>query len=138
MTHSRSSVDDLAIVSRSTTVDHALETLRRCVADLNYTSESLEVATGRNKAHISRVLNGIKPMTLEFLTALPTDLQGLYEQRRAEHFGLIVVRPLAGLEAQRAFVAGALGLLTSTGLPTKADAMVKAGLHEQPRAAVNE
>jgi hypothetical protein len=104
------------------------------VADTNYTLESLSAAMGRDKAYISRVLHGEKPMTLLFITELPDDLEALYEQRRAEHFGRIVVEPLSGVDAQRAFVAGALGLMSGSVLPEKASTMAKATLAEPAKA----
>lgn len=121
----RSTTIDRAEPARSTTVDLNLALLRQCVSDLGYTLDALEAATGTDRSYIGKVLNAEKPLSLPFEVALPLDLISEYRKRQAEALGLIVVRPLVGVDAQRAFVAGALGLLTSTGLPARADAMIK-------------
>ena len=96
---------------RSTAVDQALTLLRRAVSDCGYTLDALESSMGKGRAHIHRVLHGEKAFTLEFLTTLPDDVQARYEQLRAEHFGFIVVTPLAGDDAVKGFVGGLMGLL---------------------------
>lgn len=98
---------------RSTAVDQALALLRRAVADCDYTLDALEAAMKKNRAYIGKVLNGEKPMSLEFITALPDDVEARFEQLRAESFGLIVVAPASAESAAKHLVAGLLGLLTS-------------------------
>lgn len=96
----------------STDVDSALALLRTAVHDCGWTLDALAAHMHRDKSLVSRVLNGERPMTLSFLVALPNDVEALYESRRAEHFGLIVVAPLHGPDAVKAFVGGLLGVLT--------------------------
>lgn len=96
---------------RSTSVDQALALMRRAVADCGYTLDALETAMGKGRAYIHRVLQGDAPMTLEFITCLPDDVEARYEQLRAEHFGLIVVQPVEGDQAVRNLVSGLFGVL---------------------------
>ena len=96
---------------RSTAVDQALCLLRRAVADCNYTLDALEAAMGKGRAYIHKVLQGEKPLTLEFITALPDDVEARFEQLRAESFGLIVVPPVEGETAIRNLVSGLIGVL---------------------------
>lgn len=119
----------------STDVDTALALLRTAVQDCGWTFDALEAFMGKgyDKSLISRVLNGERPLTLKFLVALPNDIEALYEKRRAEQFGAVVVEPLSGIEAQRAFVAGFMGLLSSR-LPERADRMAKAEPTERKKA----
>lgn len=92
---------------------------------------------GGDKSVISKVLSNQRPMTKEFEKALPDDVEALYAQRKAEGFGLIVVAPLTGLDAQRAFVAGALGLMASP-LPSRAGVTAKAEIRPAREQAVGE
>src|SRR5215207_819965 len=94
--------DGTCALSTATAIDRALLLLRRAVADCNYTLDALEAATGKNRAHIHRVLHGERPLTLQFLAALPTDLKARYAQLCAEALGFIVVTPLHGREAVQA------------------------------------
>lgn len=107
----RSTAVDRGIDDGSTAVDQALVLLRRAVADRGYTLDALSAAMGKDRAHIHRVLQGEKPLTLQFITALPDDLEARYEQLRAEAFGFIVVTPLEGPDAVKGFVGGLMGLL---------------------------
>lgn len=77
----------------STPVDQATELLRKAVNDCGYTLDALESAMGKNRAYIGKVLNGEKPASLEFITALPDDAEARFEQLRAERLGLIVAQP---------------------------------------------
>lgn len=97
---------------RSTAVDQALVLVRRAVADCGYTLDALESAMGKNRAYIHKVLQGEKPMSLEFITALPDDIEARYEHLRAEAFGLIVVAPAPDADtAMRQLVSGLCGVL---------------------------
>jgi transcriptional regulator with XRE-family HTH domain len=111
----------------STSVDDTLAVLRTCVHERGWTLDALEAEMDVDKSLISRVLNGERPLTLPFLLALPDDVEALYEQRRAEAFGLIVVAPVNGEQAVRNLVSGLLGVL-SPQLPTRANRMAKAAL----------
>jgi hypothetical protein len=116
--------------TRSTNVARNVELLRSSAKDLGYTLDALEAAIHPTvgRAYIGKVLSGEKPLRLEFEVSLPIDLLTEYRKRQAEEYGLIVVQPLTGLAAQRAFVAGALGLLAA--VPAKA-AMAKADVRPQ-------
>lgn len=129
------SVDQQAL-SRSTDVDQALALLRQAVQERGWTLDALAAAMGKDRAYIGKVLNGDKPFTLEFLVALPDDVEARYEHLRAEHFGLIVVQPLEGADAHRAFVAGFLGMVAPR-LPARASGMAKAELRDVERRAVS-
>lgn len=96
---------------RSTSVDQALELMRRAVSDCGYTLDALETAMGKGRAYIHRVLQGEAPMTLDFITSLPDDVEKRFEQLRGEHFGLIVVEPAEGDAAVRNLVSGLFGVL---------------------------
>jgi hypothetical protein len=113
----------------STDVDNDLALLRRCVHDLGYTLDSLGVEMRLDKSLVSRVLNGERQCTLSFIKALPDDIEALYKSRQTEGFGRIVVEPLTGPDAARAFVSGFFGLIGgSPRLPARADRMAKAPL----------
>lgn len=114
----------------ATNVDTALALLRRCIHDTGWTLDALGAEMDLDKSLISRVLNGERPMTLRFLVALPDDVEALFEQRRAESFGLIVVAPVSGEQAVKNFISGAFGLLAPK-LPRKADRMAKAALEPE-------
>lgn len=98
-------------VSADAIVERALVLLRRSVAERGYTLDALEAATGKGRTHIHRMLNGDRPLTLQFLASLPADLKADFAKRAAEALGLIVVTPLEGQEAVRAVVSGLVGLL---------------------------
>jgi hypothetical protein len=106
------SVDRLA-PARSTDVDQALALMRRAVADCGYTLDALEAAMGKDRAYIHKVLQGDKPMSLDFIVALPDDVEARFEQLRAEHFGLIVVAPVDHATAVRQLVSGLVGVLAT-------------------------
>lgn len=84
---------DRTRASRSTSVDQATALLRKAVADCGYTLDALEAAMGKGRAYIGKVLNGEKPVSLEFITALPDDVEARFEQLRGEDLGLIVATP---------------------------------------------
>lgn len=124
----KASIDDRTDGDRSTDVDRALTLLRQAVADTGWTLDALAADMHIDKAHISRVLNGEKRLTLEFVVALPDDVEALFEKRRAEHFGHIVVTPAAtASDAVQQLVSGLVGVLAPR-LPAKASAMCKAEL----------
>jgi hypothetical protein len=119
--------------SRSTDVDQALVLLRTAVSECGYTLDALEVVMSKGRAYIHRVLQGDKPLTLEFITALPDDVEALFEKKRAEHFGLIVVEPVEGEVALKHFVGGLLGILAPR-LPARAERMAHADLPATKKA----
>jgi hypothetical protein len=93
-------------------------------------SEALALFMGLPDRHyLYKMLSGDKPIGLKHLNALPDDVEAIFARRYAEQFGLIVVAPLTGLEAERAFVAGLMGVLRGR-LPEKAGAPLKAELDQ--------
>lgn len=113
--------------TRSTAVEHALSLLRRAIADCGWTFDALEAHTGKDRSYLSAIFSGDRPCRLDFLVSLPEDVRRRYSELVAEHNGWIVVRPLTGIEAQKAYVAGALGLLK----PTMAKASLGAELKSE-------
>ena len=100
---------------RSTSVDQARDLLRRAVADCGYTLDALEAAMGKGRAYIHKVLQGEKPLSYDFVIALPDDVEARFEQLRAESFGHIVVTPAPDAKtAAEHLVSGVLGLLATT------------------------
>lgn len=114
-------------------IAESLARLRSSVKDLDYSLEALAVAMGEKpeyKAYISRVLNGEKPLTHAFLIALPDDVEALWHSKEAEAFGRIVVTPASGADAPKQFIAGFLGLMHATALPSTAGVPLKAAMPE--------
>jgi hypothetical protein len=95
----------------STDVDRARELLRKAASDCGYTFDALGAAMGKDRSYVHRVLNGPDRVTLDFITALPDDVEAKYEQLRAEGFGLIVVAPVDEGTALKHLVSGLVGLL---------------------------
>jgi hypothetical protein len=130
-------------VALSTSVDSALLSLRQAIDELGWTLDALaahmQAVTGKpgyDKSLISRVLSDERPLTLTFLVALPLDVQSLYEAKRAEYFGHVVVAPLVGPAAIKAFVAGLVGVLGVHQLPARADQMARASLQPSKQSEV--
>jgi transcriptional regulator with XRE-family HTH domain len=111
----------------ATHVDRALALLRKCASDLGWTGDALAAHMGKDKSYISRVLNGEKPMTLEFLIALPDDLEAAWHSASAESFGRLVVEPVSGDLAVRNLVSGLFGVLAPS-LPERASRMARASV----------
>lgn len=97
--------------SRSILVDQATARYRKAVADCGYTLDALETVMQKGRAYIHKVLQGEKPMSLEFTTALPADVKERYAQLDAEECGFIVVAPVSGDEAIKHLVGGLVGVL---------------------------
>lgn len=114
-------------VDRARERDQWLQHLRQAMNDTGWTIDALAAHWGIHRSHVQRLYDGDKPWSVDRLLSLPDDLEARLEAIRAEYFGLIVVEPLRGLEAQKAIVAGLIGLM-SPQLPTKAGKPVKAGL----------
>jgi hypothetical protein len=113
------SVED-AGTALATDVANVLAVLRVCVREKGWTLDALEAEMNRraggrgfDKSYISRVLNGERPLTLSFILALPDDVEALFESKRAESFGQIVVAPVRGEDAMRHLVTGLVGVLAS-------------------------
>lgn len=107
-----------------------LARLRACISDRGYSLEALAVAMGKGEsyaAYISKVLTAEKPLSYEFIIALPDDVEAEFHSRSAKDFGRMVVTPATGEDAVRQFVAGLFGLLQPQ-FPEKASAPLKAAL----------
>jgi hypothetical protein len=120
---------------RSTAVDHALELLRRAVADTGHTLDSLEHAMNKGRAFIHRVLNGDARCTLDFIVALPDDVEARFEELRAEYFGRVVVAPVSDDEARRCLAIGLFHTYGVAQLPARAERMAKATVAPTPAKA---
>lgn len=131
--------DDVVQPGTSTTVDHDLSVLRQVIADLDWTCEAIAAAMGRGesyKTHVSRVVNGERPMSHEFIKALPDEIEIEWHARLAEQGGRIVVAPATDHhDAMKQTVAGLLGLLAPQ-LPVKASRMARAAIAPAVRKAV--
>src|SRR3989442_11997004 len=79
------------MLARSMAVDQALGLLRQAVMHCGYTLDALEAHTGKNRAYVSRVLNGEARCTLDFIVALPCDVKKEFARLTAEHFEFVVV-----------------------------------------------
>ena len=107
---------DRGSTTRSTSVDQALALLRKAVADCGYTLDALEAATGKGRAYIHKVLQGEKSVSLEFIIALPDDVEARFEHLRAEQLGLIVAAPATDThDATQKLLSGAFYLLGRRG-----------------------
>lgn len=120
----------------STAVDRELLFLRQSVSECGWTLDALEAHMGRDKSLISRVLNGERPLTLEFKVALPDDVEARWSSKQAEHFGHVVVMPLAGADAMKALVAGLVGVLAGQQMPARASQMAKATVASAKKSEV--
>lgn len=106
--------------------------------DTGWTVDALAGHWSVDRAFAWRLVNGEKSWSIGRMLALPDDLESRLEHLRAEYFGLIVVAPLHGIEAQRALVAGLIGLMAVPALPARASAMAKVELPLTARKAVNQ
>lgn len=123
---------DRSAAERSREYDLWLSHLKQAMAATGWTIDALAAHLEIDRSYVSRMLDGEKPWSGERLVALPDDLEAKLNAIRAEHFGLIVVRPLTGLEAQKALVAGLIGVMSAPALPAKAGPPVKATLRDEP------
>lgn len=118
--------DDRREPARTTDVD-LLALIRRAVSDAGWNQEALAAEMRLDKAYVSRVLSGEKPLSARFLIALPDDIEALVSQRYAEHFGFVVVTPVSGEAAVRHLVSGLFGVLAPQ-LPARASRMARASV----------
>jgi hypothetical protein len=103
--------------------------LRAAIDETDWKHEALAIQMGLDRHYLSKMLSGDKPISAKHLRALPDDVEAVFARLYAEQFGLIVVAPLTGVEAERAFVAGLMGVLRGR-LPEKAGAPLKAELDQ--------
>lgn len=123
---------------RSTSCDpiaygRCLDDFRQAMKDTGWNVEALAKHLGVHRSYVDRMLDADKAITLERTVALPDDLEARFYAIRAESMGAIVVAPLTGLAAQKALVAGLLGLMSAPQLPAKAGAPIKADLPDATR-----
>jgi hypothetical protein len=103
------------VAERATAVDRYLAELRAAIDATGWTLDALQEHTGWNKGYLWRVLNNEKPFRLEHYVALPPDVHALFEGRRAEQRGFIVVEPPADeATARRELVRGLMGVLAAS------------------------
>src|SRR5262245_16305083 len=104
--------------------------IRAAIENTGWNQDALSAHMQKDKGYISRVLNGEKPLSAEFLRALPDDVEALMARFWAESFGQIVVAPAASRDAAvRNFISGLFGMLeTPQALPVKAGPPIKATL----------
>lgn len=128
---------DLGGQSRSTGVDleRWLTLLRAAIAESGWNQEALATAMDIDAAYLSRLLNGEKPWSVKQLLLLPDDVEALFEKKRAESFGLIVVERVSDDVARQQLATGLFNMLAPK-LPVRADAMAKATI--APRAVKAE
>lgn len=116
--------------------------LRDAIDELGWKHDALAVVLSERTGlaidgpYLSKMLSGDKPLSAAHLAALPDDIEAVLYRRRAERFGLIVVEPLTGLAAQKALVAGLIGVMSAPAgertLPQRGEAsMAKASLEER-------
>lgn len=114
--------------------DNDLVLIRRCfceaIDESRVKQEAVAAALRVDGPYLSKMRTGEKPIAARHIAALPDNVEQLFAQKYAERFGLIVVAPLSGREAQRAFIAGLFGVLQER-LPVRADQMAKATLGER-------
>lgn len=116
------------------------QVLSRPAADgTRWTHEALAAYMGLSRSYVSRVLSGEKPLSLEFIYALPDDVQCGFHAVRLEAFGAVAIEPVSGDEAVRQLASALFGLLRVHPLGGIAPRMVKAslpaGVHEDRRRA---
>lgn len=128
---------DRADAPRSSLVDLAdmRAWITRAVIESGWNQEALAAHLQKDKAYVSRVLSGEKPLSAAFIRALPDDIERIVARYYAESLGLVVVAPLSGPAAIEGFVGGLIGLLTASPLPAKASGQLKVNL-DVPRKAV--
>jgi hypothetical protein len=85
--------------------------LREAIDESGWKHDAIAAVLGIEAAYLSKMLSGEKAIGLKHLRRLPRDVARCYVKKCGEALGLIVVMPLSGVEAQRAFIAGALGML---------------------------
>jgi hypothetical protein len=113
-------------------VDKALALLRQAIFaappdGCGWTYEALELATGKDRSYLHRVLNGGARCTLEFLASLPRDARARHACLVAEQYSYVVVQPASVDTSAAHLVAGLLGLLRPTMAKASLDRDVKEG-----------
>ncbi|HEX4347574.1 MAG TPA: hypothetical protein VHZ73_08375 [Vicinamibacterales bacterium] len=130
---------DLEKAERSHSCDLLLEDLREAMRETGHTAETIAAHRQIHRRYVERQLDAEKPLNADQIANLPPDVGKAFDRRRAERRGLIVVEPLSGLDAQKALVAGLIGVMSAPRLPAKADQMARGELRQHERGkAVNE
>jgi hypothetical protein len=111
---------------RSTSVDLELEAVRAAVKETGHTIDSLSAEMdGKDRSYINKVLNGDKPMSMDFIASLPEEVRAEYHAGRADAHGFVVGRPVDQKTALRYVVIGLASLAAALSLPAKADRMAR-------------
>lgn len=117
-----------ADLSRTETAcERWLGLLRQAMKDTDWTVDALAAQWKIDRAYVSRLVSGEKPWSLQRTLSLPPDLRTRLALLCAKAVGLIVVEPLSWAEAQRALVAGLVGVMGSQ-LPAATTGPIKADL----------
>jgi hypothetical protein len=126
---------DHAEIERSQERDLWLRHFRQAMEDTGWTIDALAAHWDIHRSHVQRLHDGDKPWSVDRLLSLPDDLEARLEALRAEYFGLIVVEPLRGIAAQKAVVAGLIGLMAPA-LPARAGKPLRAALEAKKNTDV--
>lgn len=114
--------------------------VRKAVYDTGWGPDSLSApeAMDRDKGNISRVLNGERPLSIDFILALPKDVQAEFSALYAKHHGWLVVRPVSPDQAVQNLVSGLLGVLAGNviGSALRHRQQAKADLREPAKEKV--
>jgi len=98
-------------------LDQSMADLRQAMTDTGWTVDAVAAELSRvldrtiDRGYCWRLVNNEKPWRQEYTTALPDDLEGRWYAIGAERLGHIVVKPLVGIDAERALIAGFFGVL---------------------------
>lgn len=129
----RSNDLDQDAAERSRSLDQRLADLRKCADDLDWSNEAIAAHRGdTGSSYVNKVMNGDKPMSLEFFESLPQDIRDLHHERELKKGGAIVVRQLDWETAKLSLVAGLVGVLAGLAadrmLPAQSGGQLKAEL----------
>lgn len=124
---------------RSTDVDQYFEDLKAAMDDTGWTPDALAALWQCHRSHVYRILAQEKRMGADDVCALPDELEAAFEARRAKRRGFIVVKPIEGLAAKEAIIAGVaglLGLMSAPALPERSSGQLKVELSATKRKVV--
>lgn len=100
--------------------------LREAIDECGWKHDAVAEAIGVAPWYLSKMLACEKAITQRHLKALPDDIEAMLAQKWCEAFGLIVITPLEGPAAVKAFASGLIGMF-ATQLPERASRMAKSG-----------
>lgn len=100
--------------------------VRQAVCDTDWTLDALASHMACDRAHVGRLLQGEKSLSVERLESFPPDVIAKFAELTLEAHGVMAVVPAHGENAIRMLVAGLLGVLVGSKLPARAEHMAKA------------